>query len=630
MNTQQANTGRDANGFKRGRLSRFLSSLNTEHPSTPLRAGRTLNTLFALLTLLLAASAYAGDGRWIGTSGRNGTNGNWSASTKWDGGIIADGAGFTADFSTLNITTNCIVTNDAARTIGHLKFGDTTPSHYWTLTGTGTLTLDGGGNSPTITVNNQPVMNNQRAFIACKLDGTSGLTKAGNLDDQLWLSGPAAHGFTGGITVNAGMLGVEYGEYFFHYSIVTGSGVDNMLNTANSVTLNGCVFSLVATRKPRKQTVSGITLGRGESEILTASGNGASGVGTMDVELGGITRNSFSTLLFRRQWGGTGGTVSALTNSRPLTTASNDGGGGLGPWAFYWERNADDGASGRAWRYATKSTDTVSGMAGGVIKGLAGTDRGNANSFVSGENDNFNAGTTLTGSKTAHTARYTGTSASTTIIADGYTLTLNGLMNAGTTNGAVLPNVLSGALTITNVSNGALVIGDTAELVVCAAANAITIAAPITDGASAGRLIKAGSSNLTLSAVNTYTGDTWVNKNNYYNQSTLVLADNAGLKFKIGASNVNNRVRGNGTLTLDGDFYFDLTGAGTKLGDSWTIVDKSTLTAAFGTSFTVNGFDDIGANKWRKDVNGCHYEFNEANGVLSITYKRKGTVIMMR
>jgi hypothetical protein len=57
MNTQQANTGRDANGFKRGRLSRFLSSLNTEHPSTPLRAGRTLNTLFALLTLLLASLA---------------------------------------------------------------------------------------------------------------------------------------------------------------------------------------------------------------------------------------------------------------------------------------------------------------------------------------------------------------------------------------------------------------------------------------------------------------------------------------------------------------------------------------------------------------------------------------------
>jgi len=56
MHIQQTNASCRAEGLKQGRLSRFLSSLNTEHPSTPLRAGRTLNTL-SLLALLLAALA---------------------------------------------------------------------------------------------------------------------------------------------------------------------------------------------------------------------------------------------------------------------------------------------------------------------------------------------------------------------------------------------------------------------------------------------------------------------------------------------------------------------------------------------------------------------------------------------
>jgi autotransporter-associated beta strand protein len=275
----------------------------------------------------------------------------------------------------------------------------------------------------------------------------------------------------------------------------------------------------------------------------------------------------------------------------------------------------------KAYRYAYKSADVRSDMGGNVINGLTGTDCGNANSFASGENDNFNAGTTLTGSKTAHTARYTGTSASTTTIDNNYTLTLNGLMNGGSSSAGTLS---SGALTINANGNGALVIGSTAELVVCAGVNAIAIAAPITDGASAAGLTKAGVSNLTLSAVNTYTGDTWVNN------GTLALADNASLKFVIGANGVNNKIRGNGTVTLDGDFTFDLTGAGTTVGDSWTIVDVANLTETFTANFTVNDFT-FSNSKWHGKNGSYLYDFDTATGVLTFAGKEvKGTVIMMR
>src|SRR5437763_972328 len=62
------------------------------------------------------------NGTWIGDS--SGTQ-NWSDSTKWSGGAIADGAGATADFSMLNITGSRDVTLDSARTVGVLNIGDT-------------------------------------------------------------------------------------------------------------------------------------------------------------------------------------------------------------------------------------------------------------------------------------------------------------------------------------------------------------------------------------------------------------------------------------------------------------------------------------------------------------------------
>ncbi|MCW1923157.1 discoidin domain-containing protein [Luteolibacter arcticus] len=149
----------------------------------------------------------------------NAAGGSWTNTGNWSGGLIASGANITANFATLNLTSNATVTLDGTRTIGHLTFGDTTPSHHWTLhTGSsGPLTLDVTSGSPLVTVNNQT------ATIGAVLAGNDGLTKAGA--GTLVLTG--TNTYTTATTISGGTLqignGVANGTYNGTYSIGSGS-----------------------------------------------------------------------------------------------------------------------------------------------------------------------------------------------------------------------------------------------------------------------------------------------------------------------------------------------------------------------------------------------------------------------
>jgi hypothetical protein len=112
------------------------------------------------------------------------------------------------------------------------------------------------------------------------------------------------------------------------------------------------------------------------------------------------------------------------------------------------------------------------------------------------------------------------------------------------------------------------------------------------------------------SSANTYTGS-------IVNNGRFALADDALLNFVIGASGVNNSVSGTGPETVfDGDFSFDLTGAGTGLGDSWVIA--SAASQVFGSTFTVIGFTDIGGDLWNSLANGVTYQFSKVTGTLTV------------
>ena len=123
---------------------------------------------FALVTI--PVTILTGSGVWTANA-----DANWSETNRWSGNFVASGAGQTADFSTINITANRIVTLDTSRSLGTLKFGDLSGAQSWTITnnGSGTLTLNtGSATQPSLVVTNT-------ATISAPVAGTNGFVKSG-------------------------------------------------------------------------------------------------------------------------------------------------------------------------------------------------------------------------------------------------------------------------------------------------------------------------------------------------------------------------------------------------------------------------------------------------------------------
>jgi autotransporter-associated beta strand protein len=114
-----------------------------------------------------------GDGAWASDA-----SGNWSTTANWVNGVPANGSGFVADFSQVDLTADRTVTLDSSRNVGSMLIGATSGSTFnWILNSTGgsTLSLNNNGlpGAPDIAVKNN------MATLDLSIASTNGLTETG-------------------------------------------------------------------------------------------------------------------------------------------------------------------------------------------------------------------------------------------------------------------------------------------------------------------------------------------------------------------------------------------------------------------------------------------------------------------
>ena len=150
-----------------------------------------------------------------------------------------------------------------------------------------------------------------------------------------------------------------------------------------------------------------------------------------------------------------------------------------------------------------------------------------------------------------------------------------------------------------------------------AAATDLLISGAITNSNG---ITKTGAGTLTLSGINTYTGNTAVNA------GTLHLTSSGKLRFAIGAtSGVTNAITGTGALTVDGAFVIDASAVPTGLNfGAWVLDTTTTLAVTYGSTFSVMNTDgslwiDAGGGKWTKTVGIKIWTFDKATGTLTLT-----------
>ena len=179
---------------------------------------RPFHLVSSSLLMLVAqqTASFATNGSWTNPNG-----GLWSSSSNWLSGSIAIGTDALADFSTINLTADATVALDSARSVGVLKFGDTTPSNNWSLTNdfnpANILTLSTSAGTPDI------IVNNGVATISAALAGTQGLVING--PGALTLSG--ANTYTGNTTINANATVIASWSAGGTFAPLKGNIIDN-------------------------------------------------------------------------------------------------------------------------------------------------------------------------------------------------------------------------------------------------------------------------------------------------------------------------------------------------------------------------------------------------------------------
>ena len=580
---------------------------------------------------------------------------NWSTPANWDTDASpADGAA--VSFSTVGTAAVGTITNvvNPGLSIGTLSFtqtGGAVAAHTTQIAAGQTLTVSGTGVVSVFGRVADATVNDSTTVFT----GSGSLAVTGGATANINVGLPTGPTFTSGnavgthivdmsglssFTADMGTFNIGYTAQGFYSQagIVKLPPAASIIATTvavgatTSLGVTAPTTSLLELGQTATLNANTITIGAGKSTgalnfragltgaTATIADRAGTGPANLNIGTHGISSvaNPVGTVDF------TGGAVTANlgvvtlggTRSNTGTAASGTGHFILGPGSITATTlnvgNAN-GNVGNATGNVTLAASAGTLTAGTVIVGKgAATGNGAATGTIT-QNGGTAAITTLSiGDKPGSG---TGAVAGTYNLADGV------LKASAIQAGASSPGTITRAF---NWTGGTLRNLDGADLIVSGVPLTVTGAGAHTFLAETGRTItinsglvgtggfsKTGAGTLVLTAANTHAGDITVD------DGTLTLADNATLKFTIGASGTNNQVGGLGAFTINGDFDFDLLAAGTTLGNSWQIVDTAALSETYGPTFSVTGFA-ASTGKWVKPANGTFYEFDPATGLLRV------------
>jgi fibronectin-binding autotransporter adhesin len=390
-------------------------------------------------------------------------------------------------------------------TTSNMTFGGT---GTWAVAGDGRINLNAASGTRTITTN-------ANASISNILVGTQGFTKAGA--STLTLNGSAANVFTGGIALNSGSLTLDYANM---------ATATNLVVNTNALTLGGGNLLLrgkTGGANATSQTLGNVSVNAGGGSTLINPNGGLS----TSLILGTLTATSQGSSLTL------GTALGAGAGTATITTTSNKNAQDIyGGRVVFANGTANTGYD---WTTTVSAGPayTLSAYSGYTAMATSGTDT--ANSRIS-------ATSTLAGSLTTNSLKIEDPAASQLLDLDGnlLELTSGGLLLTGTN-----------ALQINGTSGNSLTAGNGSgayDLVVHQYnSGGLDIAAVIANnGANATSLTKAGSSSLTLSGSNTFTGGLFIS------DGTVTIANGGALNSTSGSENAVT-IAGSGALSLNGN-----------------------------------------------------------------------------
>ena len=406
--------------------------------------------------------------------------------------------------------------------------------------------------------------------------GTQVFSSANSVTGALTLMGGTTSLRDDGTFLNTTGVDINYATLTFDNNASLQTQNNNRLNDAAGITLRG--GSIIFTGRistAASETLGALTIDQG-ANIVTATAT-AGTIYSADLTFASLTRNNNSTLNFTGTNLGQQGVNSRIVFQSPLTTVL---GGALGPWAI---ANSTD--------YAAYNSGNGIGIVG--QGGYTGYDAAFGTGLITqipataATTSTLGLVNTTADTTTAAMLRIAGAFQNDIAFAEAndiLNLELGGLLRSDNNNGTLIgTTALRGVLTA-----GGTEASGTRELITYNNQNTITINSVIANNGlgNAVRLIKDGAGTLTLTAANTFTGGTVLNRGTL--NLTPTITDGSVVVLPTGGITINGGVTGTGT-TLNVN-----TSGAIAAGNDVTLNGRAALTYA--TAATTNSLASITLN----------------------------------